>query len=231
MFVNPTLEQVSATADADGLTMLQLHGQEGPVVLRRGGSAHGLQRDQGGARAQPRRHPGARRASTPTSICSTARSGIPGGTGETFAWELARTHPAAMPLILSGGLDPGNVAEAIADRAPVRRRRRQRRGERRPGARIAERCALRRGGRRGRSPTSQRDAGNELDGRTADRDAIEHRFGPYGGQYVPETLMPALASSRRRGSRPAPTRAFTGRLQACCETTSAGPRRCIWRRG
>ena len=23
--------------------------------------------------------------------------------------------------------------------------------------------------------------------------AIEHRFGPYGGQYVPETLMPAVA--------------------------------------
>jgi len=22
--------------------------------------------------------------------------------------------------------------------------------------------------------------------------AIEHRFGPYGGQYVPETLVPAL---------------------------------------
>jgi tryptophan synthase beta chain len=24
--------------------------------------------------------------------------------------------------------------------------------------------------------------------------AVEHRFGPYGGQYVPETLMPALAA-------------------------------------
>src|SRR5260370_40175471 len=23
--------------------------------------------------------------------------------------------------------------------------------------------------------------------------AVEHRYGPYGGQYVPETLMPALA--------------------------------------
>ena len=23
--------------------------------------------------------------------------------------------------------------------------------------------------------------------------AVQHRFGPYGGQYVPETLMPALA--------------------------------------
>ena len=22
---------------------------------------------------------------------------------------------------------------------------------------------------------------------------VEHRFGPYGGQYVPETLVPALA--------------------------------------
>ena len=27
--------------------------------------------------------------------------------------------------------------------------------------------------------------------------AIEHRFGPYGGQYVPETLMPALAELER----------------------------------
>ena len=24
--------------------------------------------------------------------------------------------------------------------------------------------------------------------------AVEHRFGPYGGQFVPETLMPALAA-------------------------------------
>ncbi len=31
--------------------------------------------------------------------------------------------------------------------------------------------------------------------------AIEHRFGTYGGQYVPETLMPRSPSSRRRGAR------------------------------
>src|SRR5205823_2387277 len=29
--------------------------------------------------------------------------------------------------------------------------------------------------------------------RPAGVSAVEHRFGPYGGQYVPETLMPALA--------------------------------------
>jgi tryptophan synthase beta chain len=30
--------------------------------------------------------------------------------------------------------------------------------------------------------------------------AVEHRFGPYGGQYVPETLMPALAELERAWS-------------------------------
>ena len=40
--------------------------------------------------------------------------GIPGGTGETFAWELARAHSGNVPMILSGGLRPDNVGEAIA---------------------------------------------------------------------------------------------------------------------
>ena len=31
VFVNPTLDEVARTADAVGLTMLQLHGDEGPV--------------------------------------------------------------------------------------------------------------------------------------------------------------------------------------------------------
>src|SRR5581483_2356643 len=36
--------------------------------------------------------------------------------------------------------------------------------------------------------------GGALDRRGGCRvSAVEHRFGPYGGQYVPETLMPALA--------------------------------------
>ena len=31
--------------------------------------------------------------------------------------------------------------------------------------------------------------------------AVEHRFGPYGGQYVPETLMPALLELEREWAR------------------------------
>jgi phosphoribosylanthranilate isomerase len=37
-----------------------------------------------------------------------------GGTGETFDWELVRTRRSKIPLVLSGGLGPENVAEAIA---------------------------------------------------------------------------------------------------------------------
>ena len=47
-------------------------------------------------------------------LLDSYRKGVPGGTGETFAWDLARSHPRDMPLILSGGLTADNVAEAIA---------------------------------------------------------------------------------------------------------------------
>ena len=36
-----------------------------------------------------------------------------GGTGETFNWELLRGRRAKVPLVLSGGLTPENVSDAI----------------------------------------------------------------------------------------------------------------------
>ncbi len=38
--------------------------------------------------------------------------GIPGGTGETFDWERIPQN-LATPVILAGGLEPGNVADAV----------------------------------------------------------------------------------------------------------------------
>ncbi|HVD40383.1 MAG TPA: phosphoribosylanthranilate isomerase, partial [Solirubrobacterales bacterium] len=37
-----------------------------------------------------------------------------GGTGQTFAWDLAQHHRSPVPLVLSGGLDADNVGDAIA---------------------------------------------------------------------------------------------------------------------
>jgi phosphoribosylanthranilate isomerase len=36
-----------------------------------------------------------------------------GGTGETFDWELLRSRRSKVPLVLSGGLTPDNVSDAI----------------------------------------------------------------------------------------------------------------------
>ena len=40
--------------------------------------------------------------------------GLPGGTGESFDWELLRNRAASnLPAILAGGLRPDNVAAAV----------------------------------------------------------------------------------------------------------------------
>ena len=51
--------------------------------------------------------------------------------------------------------------------------------------------------------------------------AIEHRFGPYGGQYVPETLMPALAELEAAWDQARTDPAFRAEFDALLATTSA----------
>jgi phosphoribosylanthranilate isomerase len=113
VFVNPTLDEVASTADAVGLTMLQLHGDEGPAFCAEAARRTGCKvikavRVRSGADIQ---------ALAPFHIdyhlLDSYAPGIPGGTGESFAWELARAHGGEVPMILSGGLTPENVAEAI----------------------------------------------------------------------------------------------------------------------
>jgi phosphoribosylanthranilate isomerase len=122
VFVNPTLEELTETADATGLTILQLHGQEGPQfcieAARRTGCkvikaarVHSLADIQALAAYHTDFH-----------LYDSYKAGIPGGTGETFDWELAagrgrvappRRKGLRVPIILSGGLTPENVGEAI----------------------------------------------------------------------------------------------------------------------
>lgn len=45
------------------------------------------------------------------------KDGVPGGTGETFDWALARSE-LPLPVVLAGGLDAGNVGAAIAALRP-----------------------------------------------------------------------------------------------------------------
>jgi phosphoribosylanthranilate isomerase len=113
VFVNPTLDEVARTADAVGLTMLQLHGEEGPAFCSEVGRRTGCKvikaaRVRSGADIQA-----LAQFHTDYHLLDSYTRGVPGGTGETFQWEIARHHRGSVPVILSGGLNPDNVAEAI----------------------------------------------------------------------------------------------------------------------
>jgi len=113
VFVNPSLEQVTRAADEIGLTILQLHGREGPAFCGEAARRTGCRvikaarvRSRADIRALATYH-------TDLHLLDSYSSGRPGGTGETWSWDLARSHRGA-PMILSGGLNQGNVGEAIA---------------------------------------------------------------------------------------------------------------------
>jgi phosphoribosylanthranilate isomerase len=113
VFVNATLDHVAQTADAVGLTMIQLHGDEGPAYCaeaarRTGAKVIKAARVRSGADVQALAP-----FHTDYHLLDSYTAGIPGGTGETFAWDIARAHRGPTPVILSGGLTPDNVAEAI----------------------------------------------------------------------------------------------------------------------
>jgi phosphoribosylanthranilate isomerase len=118
VFVNATLDEVASTADRCALTIVQLHGDEGPAYCREAARRTGCKvmkavrvRDGAQVRDLQRFH-------TDLHLLDAYSPRTPGGTGETFAWELAREHGEDPPVVLSGGLTPENVGEAIAAARP-----------------------------------------------------------------------------------------------------------------
>jgi phosphoribosylanthranilate isomerase len=109
VFANARLEEVKRVAEACHLSAIQLHGEESPAYCSALGKrvikafrmkgAKDLE-DMGQYRVE---------ALLLDSYCPGQR----GGTGKTFDWRLAQEAKRYGRLILSGGLTPENVAEAI----------------------------------------------------------------------------------------------------------------------
>jgi phosphoribosylanthranilate isomerase len=118
VFVNPTLEQVEGAVSEEGLSMVQLNGDEGPSfcteVARRTG-AKVIKAVHVSSAADVR---AADTFRTDFHMFDTRHEKLRGGTGETFDWELLAERRSEVPGILSGGLRPDNVAEAIATARP-----------------------------------------------------------------------------------------------------------------
>jgi phosphoribosylanthranilate isomerase len=114
VFVNREPEYIAEVADACSLTMVQLHGDEGPVYCDEIRRRTGLKvmkaarvRDAAALQALDAFR------QVDYHLVDAHHPDLVGGTGETFDWELLRGRRSKVPLILSGGLTPDNVADAI----------------------------------------------------------------------------------------------------------------------
>jgi phosphoribosylanthranilate isomerase len=119
VFVNAPLEQIVRDSEQFELSLVQLHGDEGPSFCAEVARRTGVRvikaaqvSGSGDVRDLERFHVDFHLLDARSK--ATARQGMRGGTGETFDWGLVRERRSKVPLILSGGLTAENVAEAIA---------------------------------------------------------------------------------------------------------------------
>jgi phosphoribosylanthranilate isomerase len=110
LFVNADAQTIERVVAETGVDLLQFHGNECPDYCAQHGRPwikavrvkEGVDLEQ-----EAQRYAGAR-----ALLLDAYRPGVPGGTGETFDW--ARIPAGLAPrLVLAGGLNPDNVAEAV----------------------------------------------------------------------------------------------------------------------
>lgn len=96
--------------------VVQFHGQETPETLARFRAATGIAawralgvRDADSLADAAHFHGAADRL-----LFDAPASGLPGGNGTRFDWDLLKAYKAPTPWGLAGGLTPANVAEAIS---------------------------------------------------------------------------------------------------------------------
>jgi phosphoribosylanthranilate isomerase len=110
VFVDASYEQIRETLAQTGVVCAQLHGDESPALLERL-LPHAYKairvRDQASL-AQARGFLGEH------ILLDAYVSGQAGGTGQSFNWALATELARERKVTLAGGLDPSNVAAAIA---------------------------------------------------------------------------------------------------------------------
>ena len=118
LFVDQSVEEINATARTSGVQILQLHWRSNEDDLPRLELPYFLVR---------RTEPGATYDAVAADLDRVQSSANPplwflidsyhpgesGGTGLLADWELAASLATSFPIMLAGGLKPGNVAEAI----------------------------------------------------------------------------------------------------------------------
>jgi phosphoribosylanthranilate isomerase len=115
LFVNPTKEYVQEVLNTVRIDLVQFHGDEENDFcsqFQRPFIKAIRVRQASDVVASSLRFP-----SSVGILLDSYKPGVPGGTGEAFDWSLIPENHNS-PIILAGGLTPGNVALAIKDVQP-----------------------------------------------------------------------------------------------------------------
>jgi phosphoribosylanthranilate isomerase len=115
LFVNPSATEVREVLAEVSLDLLQFHGDETPEFCGQFGKPYlkAVRVKAGVDLLQC----AAQFSAAQGLLLDAFVEGTPGGTGEAFDWALIPNH-LPLPIILSGGLQPNNVAQAISQVRP-----------------------------------------------------------------------------------------------------------------
>lgn len=128
LFVNASASEVQAVLEVVPLTLIQFHGDESPAFCQQFATPYikairVRADDSGEALQQIEAHSAGNSAGNSAEkaaqgfLVDAYEEGVPGGTGKTFDWSKI---PAELnqSLILAGGLNADNIAQAMAQVAP-----------------------------------------------------------------------------------------------------------------
>ncbi|RMF91975.1 MAG: phosphoribosylanthranilate isomerase [Candidatus Schekmanbacteria bacterium] len=111
VFVNESIEKVKEIARYCNLDYLQFHGNESPRYLEAFEEFKVIKvirvKDEGSIKVMENY------SNVSVFLVDTYDENLLGGTGKTFNWDLALKAKEYGKIILSGGLNPDNVADAI----------------------------------------------------------------------------------------------------------------------
>jgi phosphoribosylanthranilate isomerase len=121
IMVDPSDAEIDAVTNAVRLAIIQLHGSESPerasAIAKRTGLRVMKAIKVGSAEdvaSAARFASAADMLLFDTKPIEASNDTLPGGTGRSFDWSLMKGFVSARPWMLSGGLNAGNVAEAVA---------------------------------------------------------------------------------------------------------------------